>query len=155
MFFQALDELIGMRGSRRGPDFVFARARPRKGDVLTDAVIEKRDILQHHPHERPHAPLLVVFEVDPVDEDPALGGVVEAHQELDDGGLAAAARPDQRERATRFEMKGHVAQRRLRLPRIPKGHILETDGVESGEGDRVGSIGMFGLHIEKFDQTLG
>ena len=70
-----------------------------------------------------------------------VGGVVEAHQELDDRGLAAAARTDQRQRLPLVERERHVlAARGSCLPGYAKLTSSNSTRLERFELDRVRRI---------------
>ena len=87
---QAHDEVVdaGCLGGRL--DLLLRGLGPSVGDVVAHGADEEEDILLDGADAGPQGLELEVANVDPIDGDRALGHVVEARQEVDDGGLAAA-----------------------------------------------------------------
>ena len=109
---QALDERIGVGQFGGGVHFLVGRVRSPKADVVHHGGAEQEGILQHD------ADLLAqrfggdVAHVDAVDLDRAVGHIVEARQQVDDGGLARAGRADDGDGLPGFGGEGDVLQHR-------------------------------------------
>ena len=87
---QAQDEVVHLGEPRRLLDLLLARAGAAIGDVVADRIVEQHGVLRHHADRRAQAVLGHVADVLPVDQDAALGHVVEPEQQAADGGFARA-----------------------------------------------------------------
>ncbi len=106
---------LGLRGLRRAI-----------GDVVADRAVQQRRILGHHADMGAQAFLRHLGDVLAVDQDMPALEVVEAQEEIDDGRLAGARRPDQADLFTRPDGEGKVVDRGRRLA-IAKGDVVEAD----------------------------
>ena len=91
---------------------VARRVRLAVGDVLPDRRVEQLRVLQHEPDLPAQRPDREVPDVDAVDGDRAGVRVVEARDQADERGLAAAARPDQPDELTGLDDEGDVRSAR-------------------------------------------
>ena len=124
---QAQDELLDVRGARRGQRFVLAGVRAAVEDVVEHRAGEDHRLLRHDRD----APAQVV-EAQPARTstpsmpDRAVVDVVEALQQLEHGALAGARRADQRHRLARFDREREFVEHALLRPR----RIGEADAIE-------------------------
>lgn len=96
-------------------------------DIEPDAPVEQRRILGHDRHAAPQARQRHPVDALPIDADGSLLRVVEAVQQLEDGGLAAAAGADDGGAGARGEGEAAVPQDRARGV-VPEGDVVEDDG---------------------------
>ena len=75
---------------RGAPHLLLRGIRPSVEDVLPHRPGEKPSVLQHDAEGAPQAGARIVTDVRPVDQDRARGDLVEAGEQVDDGGLARA-----------------------------------------------------------------
>ena len=109
---QPRDELVRRRGAGRRLDLGVARLRPAEADVLARRGGEDHRLLRHQRELPPQVGARHLAQVDAVERDPARVRVEEAHQELEDRGLARARRPDQRHRLARRDPQVEAVERR-------------------------------------------
>jgi len=89
------DEAVGVGGLGGVFDVALGGVALGVGDVLGDGAVEEEDILFDDAEESAVGPWVDVAEVVSVEADGALGGVVEASDEVAEGGFAGAAGPDE------------------------------------------------------------
>ena len=128
------DEMIDMGGLGRGRDLLLRRIVAAVGDVLADRPVEEPRVLEDHPERGAkfvprHRPA-----VDPVDRDPARVDLVEAHQEVDQGRLARAGRPDDGDGVTRLDDEVQVLDERG-IGEVAEGHVLQFHPAGDGPPD--------------------
>ena len=99
--------------------------RLAEGDVLADGAAEQGGLLQHDADLRAQRIERHIAQVVPVDGDAAFGRIVEARQQVDDGGLAGAGGAEQRNRLAGLGFKGDILQHRVAAAEIAEGHVLE------------------------------
>ena len=92
---QPEDELVRVRGARRGDDLRARRVGPAVGDVLGDRAEEQERLLQHDADVAAVVGHGEAADVDAVDQDRAVAHVVEAADQVDQRALARAAGADQ------------------------------------------------------------
>mmetsp|Transcript_33987 Transcript_33987/g.109127 ORF Transcript_33987/g.109127 Transcript_33987/m.109127 type:complete len:247 (-) Transcript_33987:1216-1956(-) len=94
------------------PPPAFARARRGQGvaDVLLDGETEEERLLLHQRHLGPQPHLVEIPHAVAVDRDRASLRVVEAQQQRESCALAAAARPDQRDRRLGLHRQSEATQ---------------------------------------------
>eukprot|EP00760_Papus_ankaliazontas_P002222 PhM_4_TR10894/c2_g1_i1/m.19535 len=106
------------------PDNVLVgRGRPSRAYVLVDAATEERWLLRHDAHLAAPPHKVQVSQVDAVDEDLPLLGVVEALQQCDDRRLAAAGGPSEGVGPSTFQLKVEVLQDN----KVGSGGVTECD----------------------------
>ena len=151
---QAEDELVGAGGAGGGDDLLPRGVRPAVGDVLGHRAVEQKRLLQDD------ADVAAVFldgegaDVRAVDQDGPLGDVVEAADQVDDGGLARPAGADQPD---------HLAGGDVQVDRLQHGpaavveaHAAELDlPAEPAGMDRVDGLGDAGHAVEDGENPLG
>jgi len=143
-------------GAGSGFDFFLRSTGPPEGDVVADRAAEKRGLLQHNADLAAQAGDGHIADVPPVDRDPPLGDVVEARDQVDDRGLAAAGRAQQSHRLARLRDKAHVVQDRLPALEVTEGHILKGHPPRDRRHlHRAGPVGHLVLGIQDVEHALG
>ncbi|MEJ7680205.1 MAG: hypothetical protein WKG06_20590 [Segetibacter sp.] len=142
------------RGPRGGLDLRVAGARGPVADVVGEGLVEEDRLLQDHADPVAEVGQGQAADRHAVEADLAPGRVVEPHQEVDQGALAAPGRPDQRDLHPGLDPQPDVPDDRLsRL-------ISEADPVEldqaAGPADPrgVGGPGDVGFEVEDFPQPV-
>ena len=102
---QLRDELAAVRRSRGLPDLVVAGLGARVADVLHQRAVEQRDVLRHHRNGLAQALLRDLGHVLPVDQDAPGLDVVEALEQREDRGLAAAGCADETDALARADVE--------------------------------------------------
>mmetsp|Transcript_13545 Transcript_13545/g.33250 ORF Transcript_13545/g.33250 Transcript_13545/m.33250 type:complete len:228 (-) Transcript_13545:1143-1826(-) len=120
------DGVVDVRHSRRLRHLLVAGAWRAVLDVVAHRLVEQHAVLRHHADGAPHRRQRGGPDVLPVDEHTALPGVVEAQQQLEDGGLAAASGTHHGQRLAARHMEGHALEHRLTTRVVPKHHVLEV-----------------------------
>ena len=103
---QVQNELVGAGGAGGGDDFGRRCVGPAVGDVLGDRAVEQERLLQH---DADVAAILFDREradVGAIDENRAVGDVVEAADEIHERALAGAAGADEADHFARFDRRG-------------------------------------------------
>ncbi len=96
--------------------FLVGGLQPPVADVLHHRVGEQEGILQHQPQAAAQIGLAHLADIASIDADAPRLDLVEAGQQVDDGGLARAGRPDQGDRLPGLRFQGHVLDdRHLRV----------------------------------------
>ena len=95
------------------------------GHVLAQRQGGEPEVLKDHREQRDVVVVAVFPDVDAVQKDLALGGVIQPAQQLDECGLAAAVRADDRKAAADAERDVHVAQRPRVAAGIAERHVPE------------------------------
>ena len=108
-------------------DLVLGGVGPGVGDVLGDGAVEQRRVLRHHGDGAAQAALGDLGDVLAVDQDPAALQVVEPLDQLDEGRLARARRPDQRQPLARRDAQGEVVVERRLGGLVAEHHPVEDD----------------------------
>src|SRR5699024_5257616 len=83
---------------RRGDDLLGGGVEAAVADVVGDRAFEQPRVLQHHAHVRTQVGAAEIPGVEAGEDDGAAGVLVEAHHEVDQGGLAGSGRADDRDR---------------------------------------------------------
>src|SRR6185312_13571134 len=140
-----------------GLDFFLAVGKldTADGDVFAGRHFVTHEVLKDDADFLVQVFEVIFAQVYAVEKNLALGGVVKACDELDDGGLALAVFADERDALARAEREVEVLEDAARSSGIGEGDVakLETfnDGAWSGE-----SIGLGlhrGLHFKECDQV--
>ena len=98
---------------------------PGAGHVLPQRLGQELEVLEHH-REQAHVVAVVVFaDVDAVQQDVALLGVIQAAQQLDEGGLAAAVFAHHRHPPADAELDVHVPQGPGAAAGVSEGDVLK------------------------------
>jgi hypothetical protein len=91
---QRADEVVRVGRDRGRDDVALARLGPPPEDVVAHGAVEDQRLLQHRGEVAAQVGQRELTQVDPVEDDPAAVGVVEAQQQLGQGRLAGPASPD-------------------------------------------------------------
>ena len=91
---QGAREVVHARRACRGLDLLVGRLFATIGDVVADGAGEQPGVLQHHPEQASQVAARHLPRVHAVDEDATLVQLVEAQQQVDEGGLAGAGGAD-------------------------------------------------------------
>src|SRR5579864_3278557 len=86
------NELVDVGGGGGGHDLLAGGPGPPVGDVVRDRSAEEPGVLKHHAEDAAYLVPGQVASVDPLDPDGSGVDLVEAHQEIDDSGLAGPGR---------------------------------------------------------------
>ena len=93
--------------------------------------------------------------VDAVEQDLARVDLVEPHQQVDQGGLAGAGRPDDRDRLARLDGQRHVLDQRP-VRRVAERHVVELDpAADSGRPGWLGRVGLLLGGVQQREHPLG
>src|SRR5699024_10143709 len=98
---------------------------------------EQPRVLQHHAHVRTQVGAAEIPGVEAVEDDGAAGDLVEAHHEVDQGGLAGSGRADDRDRMAGVGSEGHLLDERS-LRGVAEADLGEFD--LSGGAGRKGAV---------------
>ena len=90
-FLELLPDVGGFRGFEQ---FFGAGVGRAEGEVLADCLAEEEGLLRHHADVAAQRGQRIVADGPAVDQQRAFGGLVEAGDQIDQGGLAAAGGPD-------------------------------------------------------------
>src|SRR5437667_25598 len=127
---------MAIRCSERAADtwgFMSRQYGPRRvglahPQVLLDGAVEEVGVLAHHGDAPAQVVERQLADVVPADEHAAGIGIVEAEEQADDGGLAAAARADEGDPLARAHVEVDAVVRDATPARIRERHALEGDG---------------------------
>ena len=136
----AADELVGVSCLGGGDDLVVGGVGTADGDVLAHRRAPHPGILQYHAPAAAQARAREVAHVVAVHRHAAGVDVVEAHEQVDEGGLSAAGVADERNAAPGLGGKVEVLQDRA-AGRVREGHVVERDfALDAAELE--GSLGV-------------
>jgi len=93
----------------RCQDFLFCGGGPAVGDVLPGRPAEHPGVLQHHADLPAKIATPQLGDVAPIEGDAPVVELVEAHDQVDQSGLASAGRPDNGDGAARLPDEAHAA----------------------------------------------
>lgn len=110
-------------------------------DVLEDAAAREERLLEHHGHVRQQVVVIEVAHVHATDTHRALGRIVEAGHELDDGGLPRAAGPHHGQALALLHGEVHAVQHLARAV-VAEAHVLEPHVALGGKRRAAGEGGQ-------------
>ncbi len=110
----------------RFPDLVIGGIGTGEGDVVAEGPGEEERLLRHDPELPAERVDLDVFDVVPVDQDPTLGRVVEAGDQLGHCRLPGACLADERHGLAGGDPQVHVHDHRSGGV-VAEGHVIEDD----------------------------
>src|SRR5664280_3849591 len=142
-------------GLCRGHDLLFAGVFATVGDVLPNRAAEEPRVLENHAEGAAQVVSGELSDVDAVNADRACVYLVEAHQQVDDRGLAGTGRADDGQDLTRSNVRVQVLdQRPVRL--VPERYAVESHVAGHVlEQDRFGGIGNLLRLVEKLEDPFG
>src|SRR4029077_12589075 len=114
------DEALGLGDPERGPQLVVGRVGLAIAKVAGDGPVEQERLLRDEPDTRPQVVAVELADVDTVDVELAAGHVVEAWDEVDQGGLATPRAADDGRGHAWFDDEGDVPQDRVLGSRVPE-----------------------------------
>src|SRR5204863_9363915 len=125
-------------------------------DVLVEAHVVAHEVLEDHSDGFSQGREVVVSEVDVVQQDPSLGRVVEAREELRDRRLPRAVLADERDALSRRDREAHVPDRPPVAARILKADVFEQEAAANWPGHAEGARLRTDrrLHLEEDEQIL-
>src|SRR4051812_20829409 len=127
------DIFVKAGGAGRGGYLRVRGSRFREADVLAQARVEYEGILEHQPHLAPKGGHGYVAGVLAVEEHAALVGIPEAEEQVDDGALAGAGRPDNSDVRAGGDGEVEVAQDGA-VGRVSETDVIESDLRRDGRG---------------------
>ena len=143
-----------MRRGRRGDDLLRARAFPAVGDVVADRACEEPGVLQDHPEGAPDRIAWQIARVDSVEQDPTTVDLVEAHEEIHDGGLPRPGRSDDRDGLAFAHVEAEFLDQGL-VGDVAERHAVERHPAGRGWQHRCGhAVGLLLRRREELEDTL-
>ena len=151
---QGADDVVGAGGPRGGEHVVVGGARSAEGDVLLDGAFEEPGLLQDHADLLAQLITVQVARVHAVQGDRSGLGVVEAQEEVDQGGLACPRGPHDGDALPRLDHQVEIRDE-LGSRGVGETHVVEDDaaldlGGQVG-GARLGLL--WGVH--ELEEPLG
>ena len=131
----------------------------RAGHVLPQGQGQQLEVLKDHGEDAHIVVVAVLADVDAVEQNLPLGGVVQAAEQLDEGGLAAAVPAHHGQAAAHPEPDVDVAQGPLVGVRVAEGHVpelhlvLPVGALLSGQAalvHPVGDVQIFKIDLQEF-----
>ena len=123
---QGLDDVVDEARPRGGLDLLITGPGPPVADVLADRAGEQPRVLQDHAGAATHVVARHGGDVAPVDEDASAVELVEAHEQVDQGGLARPRGPHDRDRVAGVDPQRQVPDE-LDLRAVGEAHVLHLD----------------------------
>ena len=152
---QAHDEAVGRGGFGGLHHLLVGGVGATVSDVLHDGAREQVRILQNHGDVAPQLIPLVGTDVHAVDGDGSLVDIVEAVEQVGDGGLARARGADEGDLLTRVGIEADVLQHGL-TGQVTEGHVLQHHlAPQIVDGDGIGTVGGLGGLIHNSEHPLG
>src|SRR6266568_7650018 len=152
--WQGCDELVGGGGFRGGDDLLLAGAEAAIGDVRAYRVVEQGDLLADQRDGTAQRAERHLADILSVDGDAPGVDVVEARNEVENGGLAGAGGADQGDSLAGRHHEIGAGERRRR-PVIAEGDAAEAD-LAAAHGERLGAGPILDrrLDVENGEYTL-
>ena len=126
-----------------------------EADVVADGAVEQEGLLGHNAELPSQRLQLHGAQIHPVDPHRALAGVVEAHRQLGDRGLAGSGGPDDGEAPARGDVEVDVPQHQLAAV-VGERHPLEADpALDGAERHGAGCLLHVGPPGEQLPQLGG
>ena len=112
--------------------------RPRESgrDVVRDGSFEEVDLLGDHPDAPAQGGRVDVPQLDPGEPDVTAIVAERPQEQLEQGGLAGARRPDDGDPLPRFDRQGHVAELVVGRTGVPERHVVHLDPAPQVPGAR-------------------
>ena len=152
---QGGDHVVDVRGLGGGDDLLAGGLGAGVGEVVVDRAVKEPCVLKHHGELAAQAVAGQLADVPAVQQDAPAGHVVEAHQQVDERGLAAARFADDGDDLARLGGEGHVVQHGHILG-VAEGHVVELHAALAVlEVDGVLAVGGLGGQVEQGQEALG
>ena len=123
------DELRSLRRLQRGPEVSLGGVLVAPEQVRADGAAEELGLLHDHGHPAPQVGPGVLPDGTAHDLHAAFGGVVEAGDEADEAGFAAAGAADDADGLAAFGREADVGEAGCACALIGQAHMVEADGV--------------------------
>ena len=123
---QTLDEAMGMGGFGGGDDLFFGGVRLAEGDSLPHSAVLDPGILQDHAVVFTQLMAGDLADIAILHRDATLVYVIEAHQKIDEGGLAATGGTYNGDPLTGFDVQVQVLNKLL-LGGVREGDVMECN----------------------------
>ena len=152
---QSADEVVGTGSTGSGINRFVGCLRAAITDIFTDGTAEQPGILQNHAKDRTQIAALEVADVITIDLDGTALYIIEAHEQLDDGGLACTCGTDDGDGTAGFGGGTQVMDDDL-VGIIAKSDIFKGDTTfDGGRIDRgIFTVGLF-CFVQQAKDTLG
>src|SRR5262249_35270041 len=121
------DEALDAGEPRGGQHFLVGRLGPPERDVVAQLAVEQVGVLQDEADARAKIRRVVLANIDAVDEDAALGRLVEAGEQTADCGLARADPADDTDALARGDAERYLLERILDPGRVLEGDVVELN----------------------------
>ncbi len=121
------DELLALGNPQRLPEVLVAGVRGAEPQVLGDRPTEEEGLLRDEPDQLPQVAAAPPTDIRPIDADAAAGHVVQAGDEVHQGGLAGAGGSDDCGGAPGLGRERDVVQHRGRRARVSESDVFELD----------------------------
>ena len=151
---QTADKAVGMGCLCRFYDLFFGGFRFSVGDIVPDGPGLQPGVLEHHSVIAPQRVACHLADIRSVHLDPSAVHIVEPHQKIDQRGLSAACRPDDRDPLSRFHVQGKVLDQRF-VRHIAERHVLQRHMAVAGESSRVVGFRDLILLVHQVEDTGG
>ena len=152
---QRADEGVDVRRLGGRDDLGFGRALLAVRDVVPDRAGEQPGVLKDHAERPAHVVAWDLSSIDLVEADAPGPDVVEAHEQVDDGGLAGARRTHDRHGLAGPNLEVEIADQRI-VGLVAEVDVLQRDGAAGvpklHPAVHVGDL-LFG--VQKLEHTLG
>ena len=149
---ELLDELVRMCLMGCGFDLVEGRCGPSHRDVFAHGGVLHPGVLQDHADLGSQAGAREVADIVAVEADRPPVDVVEAHEQVDEGRLAAAGWADDRDALAGSHVEIEIADERA-FGRVGKAHVLDIDqSCRIGQDNRIRLVGqdlVLGQQVEE------
>ena len=122
---QPRDELVGVRGARRGLDLLAGGVGPAEPQVLLHGAVKEVGVLVHHRDVAVDVVRPERSQVVSADPNRALVGVVEAKEQPHDGGLPRPALPHEPDPLPRLDPEREPAVRGAASAGVGERHVVE------------------------------
>lgn len=120
------DEIVGADRFGRGDDLLFCSVQLAVADIVHDRAGENKAVLQHNPHLAAQRLQRDLRNIVTVDQNLAVGQVVEARDQVDDRGFARARRTDEGDAFPGLHVEVQVFQN-VEAWIVGKRHVVELD----------------------------
>jgi len=159
--FQGADEVVHIGGVGSGDDFLVAGSGLAVADVVHDRSGEQPGVLQDHAEAVAQVVAREAAGVDAVHVDGAAVELIEAHQQLDDRGLAGPGRTDDGHLLPGADIGGEVVDDDL-AGIVAEVDVLEGDVAADGQvpvlvidRNRIRRVRAFLRFLEELEDALG
>lgn len=153
---ERLDEVVRAGEAADAAHFVVGRVLLAPAQVVLDGAGEQNVLLQDHGDLVAERFEVVVLDIDPADVHGALRRVVQARDEVDEGGFGSARTAQNADRLTRFDVQIDAGKRKLfRVFRIFETDVIEDDVAVFDLGDRVFGGNDAALFLQNRHDTFG